>query len=624
MSTVSEVFLGPFWRIGGSVFADMAEVKASDIEERIWYEGDIAKGTYMALDKQPRTTLMIGYLGPSSHPGDIHRLLGLMRRFNVLPWQMEGGVARAHVIPLDAMPVLMATPRESKRDDALSSSKKAKSTKKTWLKIPRYPFPVLSMNKEDDPRSESEKRASQDWRSLDAPILREFSDRFIEQYVTSGRIHLWLIPESTALATTVFQINKIIDALAFEIMITKKPPMLMVVDDADDVEHLERMVAGTDPKKYKWSGRDDDLFGYMTKAGMVSIDDNKEHITWSPRSVSNFEIHVLQEDGKDGHIKATINWMYSQLPAVRSAILTNETDGLLYKDVADLVAGYGGKLDGETKEDGQFKGLVIGVLDTLGFLKGYYDFNYMYEILANHVSMDVRFVHLDELPVDMGNKQTLTLPPRKYDYLLYTEAEQKRLADWDALPAKTKARFFTRFKQQYFDKQDKVHAWVISRRVANLLDTAGFNDATSQESKFGLDDAVLLSKQAPSINTMTIDFDGGLYSDNGPRSKLVKENKESGIRYIKLAGMSYSMPIFITHSPYGGDLPPPDIDPSDAAIGKWLAEWHPMVRKLRQEQRSREIQESTPLYKDLADLASGYTGRVKLKPKPITRHSRFP
>jgi hypothetical protein len=308
------------------------EVKASDVEERIWYEGDIAKGTYMALDKQPRTTLMIGFLGPSSSPGDIHRLYAQMRRFTNLPAAMKGGIKHVNVIPLDSMPVLMTS----------SESKKAKTAKKTWLKIPRYPFPVLSMNKEDDPRSESEKRASQDWRSLDAPILREFTSRFIEQYVTSGRIHLWLIPEHAALATTVFQINKIIDALAFEIMITKKPPMLMVVDDADDVEHLERMVAGTDPKKYKWSGRDDDLFGYMTKAGMVFIDDNKEHITWSPRSVSNYDIHVLQEDGKDGHIKATLNWMYSQLPAVRSAILTNETDGLLHKDVADLIVGYTG------------------------------------------------------------------------------------------------------------------------------------------------------------------------------------------------------------------------------------------------------------------------------------------
>jgi hypothetical protein len=566
------------------------EVKASDVEERIWYEGDIAKGAYLALDKQPRTTLMIGYLGPSSHSGDIHALLSLMRRFNILPWQMKGGVTKVHVIPLDAMPVLMASP-ESKRD-ALSGKK---GKKKTWLKIPRYPFPMLSMNKEDDPRSESEKRAGEDWRSLDAPILREFSDRFIEQYVTSGRIHLWLIPEATALATTLVRITKIIDALAYEIMISKKPPMLMVVEDAQEVEHLGSVFTGKD-----------------NKAGTISIDDNKEHITWSPRLVSNFDIHVLQEDGKDGHIKATLNWMYSQL---------------LYKDVADLIAGYGGKLDGETKEEEPFKGLVIGILDNTGFLKGYQDYGYMYEILANHVSMDVRFVHLDELPVDMGNKQTLTLPPRKFDYLVVTEDEKKRLAEWNALPAKTKARFFTRFKQQYFDKQDKVHVWVISRRVANLLDTAGFNDATSQESKFGLDDAVLLSKQAPSINTMTIDFDGGLYSRNGPRSKLVKEDKESGINYIKLAGMSYSMPIFFTHnSNLDGDLLYAIFDSSNAAIGKWLAEWHPMVRKLRHEQRSKAIQESTTLYKDVADLASGYTGRVKLKsqPKPITRHSRFP
>ena len=305
------------------------EVKASDVKERIWYEGDIAKGTYLALDKQPRTTLMIGYLGPSSSPGDIHTLLSLMRRFNILPWQMKGGVTKVHVIPLDAMPVLMASP-ESKRD-ALSGKKKAKA----WLKIPRYPFPMLSMNKEDDPRSESEKRAGEDWRSLDAPIMREFSDRFVEQYVKSGRIHLWLIPEATALATTMVRITKIIDALAYEIMIAKKPPMLMVVEDAQEVEHLGSVFTGKD-----------------NKAGTISIDDNKEHITWSPRSVSNFDIHVLQEDGKDGHIKATLNWMYSQLPAVRSAILTNETDGLLHKDVADLIAGYGGKLDGETKEEG--------------------------------------------------------------------------------------------------------------------------------------------------------------------------------------------------------------------------------------------------------------------------------
>jgi len=270
---------------------------------------------------------------------------------------------------------------------------------------------------------------------------------------------------------------------------------------------------------------------------------------------------------------------------------------------------------------------VIGILDNTGFLKGYQDYGYMYEILANHVSMDVRFVHLDELPVDMGNKQTLTLPPRKYDYLVYKEDEKKRLADWDALPAKTKTRFFTRFKQQYFDKQDKVHVWLISRRVANLLDTARFGDETSQETKFATDDAVLLSKQAPSINTMTIDLDGGLYSNNGPRSKLVKEDKENGIKYIKLAGMSYSMPIFFTNdSNLAGDLLYATFDESNGQIGRWLVEWHPMVRKLRQEQRSREIQESTPLYKDLADLASGYTGRVKLKsqPKPITRHSRFP